>query len=284
MMLTHELSPELFQHRALRVLIVGAGGTGSSVAMGLPYLDQAMRVWGRAHGLEVTLMDADAVSETNCIRQPFSASDIGLNKATVLINRINLFWGTAWSAIPAYFQKQSPQRHLADAPDLLIGCVDTRAARKKIATALAQSSCRTTYWLDIGNNAASGQFVLGQPLNGRNRKKADRLRTVEELYPEIADDEAGEDPLPSCSAVEALERQEPFVNQVLANSAMAMLARLFRYGKLTHHGGFYNAVTGRMSKLPVDPLVWKRTRRRSQRRSTLPTKQASERVVPRRAA
>jgi PRTRC genetic system protein E len=78
-------------------------------------------------------------------------------------------------------------------------------------------------------------------LNARNRRKAARLRTVSELYPEIIDAEAGEDPLPSCSAVEALDRQEPFINQTLASSALAMLARLFRYGKLTHHGGFFNA-------------------------------------------
>jgi hypothetical protein len=52
------------------------------------------------------------------------------------------------------------------------------------------------------------------------------------LYPEIIDAAAGEDPLPSCSAIEALDRQEPFINQTLASSALAMLARLFRYGKL----------------------------------------------------
>jgi hypothetical protein len=69
-----------------------------------------------------------------------------------------------------------------------------------------------------------------QPLNAANHRSAVRLRTVAELYPEIADAEAGEDPLPSCSAAEALERQEPFINQVLATSALAMLARLFRYG------------------------------------------------------
>jgi hypothetical protein len=63
-----------------------------------------------------------------------------------------------------------------------------------------------------------------------NRRNAARLRTVAELYPEIVDTGAGEDPLPSCSAAEALERQEPFINQVLATSALAMLARLFRYG------------------------------------------------------
>lgn len=121
---------------------------------------------------------------------------------------------------------------------------------------------RTAYWLDLGNNAASGQYVLGQPWNARNRRKAERLRTVSELYPEIVDTTAGEDPLPSCSAVEALERQEPFINQTLASSALAMLARLFRYGKLSHHGGFFNAATGQISTLPVDPALWKRTRAR----------------------
>lgn len=67
---------------------------------------------------------------------------------------------------------------------------------------------------------------------------------------------------PSCSAVEALERQEPFINQTLAASALAMLARLFRYGRLCHHGGFFDAGTGQMTSIPVDPDLWTRTRRR----------------------
>ncbi len=148
-------------------------------------------------------------------------------------------------------------------PEILIGCVDTRAARGVIDRSLCKKSSYVTYWLDPGNNASSGQFVLGQPLNGRNRRKTERLRTVSELYPEIADAAAGEDPLPSCSAVEALERQEPFINQTLAASALAMLARIFRYGRLRHHGGFYNAGTEQVTPLPVDPELWKRTRKRT---------------------
>ena len=99
MRIEHLLPHDLLRHRAVRVLVIGAGGTGSAIVLGLPYLDQAMRVWGHRHGLEVTLMDGDLVSETNCVRQPFSFSDVGQNKATVLINRINLFWATRWSAI-----------------------------------------------------------------------------------------------------------------------------------------------------------------------------------------
>src|ERR1019366_3696571 len=262
MRIEHPLPNDLLGQKPVRVLVVGAGGTGSAIVMGLPYLDQAMRVWGRSSGLEVVMMDADTVSETNCVRQPFSVSDIGQNKTTVLINRINLFWGTRWRAEPTYFDEQTFDRINDRTVDLLIGCVDTRAARCIIARALTKARNRTAYWLDLGNNAASGQFVLGQPLNARNRRKAARLRTVSELYPEIIDTEAGEDPLPSCSAVEALDRQEPFINQTLASAALAMLARLFRYGKLTHHGGFFNAQRGVISPLPVDPQLWSRTRRR----------------------
>jgi PRTRC genetic system ThiF family protein len=187
-----------------------------------------------------------------------------MNKATVLVNRINVFWGTAWAAAPSAFTDRSV-RGYGQTPDLVIGCVDTRAARKSIHEALASPSQGTSYWLDIGNNAASGQYVLGQPLNMANRRKAERLRTVAELYPEIVSADAGEDQLPSCSAVEALLRQEPFINQTLAASALAMLAQLFRYGKIAHHGAFYNAQTGRMSSLAIDPNQWAKTQRGNRR-------------------
>src|SRR5271168_449972 len=265
MRIEHTLPPDLLSRRAVRVLVVGAGGTGSAIVMGLPYLDQAMRVWGHPYGLEVTMMDADTVSETNCIRQPFSASDIGQNKATVLINRINLFWGTNWSAMPNHFHTRSFDLNQDRCPDLLIGCVDTRAARKAMEDTFKRALSSTSYFLDLGNNAASGQYVLGQPLNARNRRKAERLRTVGELYPEIIDTDAGEDPLPSCSAVEALDRQEPFINPTLALSALAMMGQLFRYGKLSYHGAFFNARTGQTSALPVDPGLWSKTRRRSRK-------------------
>ena len=262
MRVEHLLPSSLLGRRPVRILVVGAGGTGSAIVMGLPYLHQAMRAWGHGYGLEVTLMDGDTVSETNCVRQPFSWSDVGQNKATVLINRINLFWGTKWNAHPACFDEATLRSNHDRNPDLLIGCVDTRAARGVIDRSLSKKSSYVTYWLDLGNNASSGQFVLGQPLNARNRRRAERLRTVSELYPEISDASVAEDPLPSCSAVEALERQEPFINQTLAASALAMVARLFRYGRLCYHGGFFNASTGQITALSVDPDLWMRTRRR----------------------
>ena len=85
---------------------------------------------------------------------------------------------------------------------------------------------RLLYWLDLGNSASSGQFVLGQPKNSVNRKKKDRLPTVAELYPEILKRDKKEDDEPSCSAAEALTRQEPFINHNLAYLALGMLTQL----------------------------------------------------------
>jgi len=76
------------------------------------------------------------------------------------------------------------------------------------------------------------------------------------------DERLDDDGFPSCSAVEALSRQEPFVNQVLAQHALALLARLFRYGNISYHGGFINLREGCGARLAVDPSVWKRIRRR----------------------
>jgi hypothetical protein len=67
-------------------------------------------------------------------------------------------------------------------------CVDTRAARITIGKHIQGWRSRVGYWLDLGNSADSGQFVLGQPLNGRNRRSMDRLRTAPEVFPELSDE------------------------------------------------------------------------------------------------
>lgn len=247
-------------NRQVRITIVGCGGTGGAIASGLPYLHQSMLAWGHPGGLKVTLIDGDRVSRTNCVRQPFSESDIGLHKAVVLVNRINLFWGLSWKAVPQFLDETGRLE-----TDILVGCVDSRAARRMLDRSELHRNC--CYMLDIGNNSDSGQFVLGQPRNAKNRSNAMRLPTAAELFPELVDPELDEpDSLPSCSALEALERQEPFVNQTLANQALAMLARLFRYGTLSYHGCFVHLARGNTTPLPVNPEIWKRMRKTKTKR------------------
>jgi PRTRC genetic system ThiF family protein len=241
----HKLNHSRAMHR---VVVIGCGGTGSALIGGLPFLHQALLATGHP-GLQVIVADGDKVSATNCVRQPFSASEIGLFKSTVLVNRLNLFWGLNWQASTEYVTRKTQGK-----VDIVISCVDTRSARFELIRSRLFKEC--TYWLDIGNTADGGQFVLGQPRNNRNRRTPNRLPTVAELFPEIVKPGLDKnDDLPSCSAVEALKRQEPFINQTLAYHALAMLARLFRHGAITHHGGFVNLVSGRLAPLPISHKV-----------------------------
>ncbi len=268
---THRIHPELLE-RQVRVLVVGCGGTGSAVVAGLPYLHQSLVARGHPGGLHVTVVDGDTISPANCVRQPFARSEIGLNKAIVLVNRLNLFWGLNWDAVPAHLRPGTFISRSYSGDDLrahiVMGCVDTRAARAVIRDAVGKSSL-VSYMVDVGNNADSGQFIMGEPLNERNRRSRLRLRTAAELYPEIVDPSLDNDGEPSCSAIEALERQEPFVNQVLAHHALALLARLFRYGEISYHGGFINLASGVTSVLKIDPQCWRRTRRLSKHNPTV---------------
>jgi len=261
----HRIHPELLE-RQVRVLVVGCGGTGSAVVAGLPYLHQSLIAHGHPGGLHVTVMDGDTISPTNCVRQPFARSEVGLNKAIVLVNRTNLFWGLKWDAVPAHLRMGTFISRSYSGDDLrahiVLGCVDSRAARATICDAVGKSS-QVSYLGDVGNNADSGQFILGEPLNERNRRSRLRVRTAPELYPEIVDPSLDNDVEPTCSAIEALERQSPFVNATLAQHALALLARLFRYGEISYHGGFINLATGATSVLRIDPQCWKRIRRQS---------------------
>ncbi len=268
---THRIHPELLE-RQVRVLVVGCGGTGSAVVAGLPYLHHALLARGHPGGLHVTVVDGDTISPTNCIRQPFSRSEIGLNKAIVLVNRLNMFWELKWEAVPAHLKPGTFISRSYSGDDLrahiVVGCVDTRAARAAIRDAVSKWST-VSYALDLGNNADSGQFILGEPLNERNRRSRLRLRSAWELFPEIVDPSLDDDGQPSCSAAAALERQEPFINSTLAQHALALLARLFRYGEISYHGGFINLATGVTSVLGIDPEYWKRNRKVNKRSSQL---------------
>lgn len=255
-------------HQALRVLLIGSGGNGSAVLFGLPYLHQAMIAWGFEHGLDVTVLDDDEANFVNVVRQPFGIGDVGQKKATVLVNRVNLFHGLHWEAdcrrfMPSlemdrsYFNRASW--------DIVISCVDTKKSRADMHAAFFGNHYvwgNVRYWLDLGNQSDRGQFVLGQPLNAVNRASKFRLPCVTELLPQIMDTTAGEGNLPSCSAAEALERQEPFINNSLAAIALAMLTRLIRYGRIDYHGGFYSAAAGSMLPFSVSPDLWKKQRRK----------------------
>ena len=269
---TEHLPVVNWRNRRIVITIAGCGGTGSQIATGMPYLHQALLASGHPYGLRVFLVDGDRNTETNCVRQPFSRSEVGLYKAVVLINRLNLFWGLDWEAVPHFVHCGQ------DVPDsdFLISCVDTRAARAAIARVVSLKSRRFFYCLDAGNLADRGQFVLGQPLRKDRKDRAKRLPCVHELFPSIVHAPADKrDRLPACSAAEAISLQEPYLNSTIANHVLALLARLFRHGRIAYHGGFVNLATGCVTPLAVDPATWLRLRRQAEKERTNQTRRPS---------
>lgn len=243
----HRLDLRLLNRR-VEITVVGAGGTGSQVVAGLAQLHYALVSLGHQHGLHVTLIDDDTVSEANIGRQMFYPSDVGQSKASVLVNRVNLTMGLAWRARTERVSSTSMLHS-----DIVIGCVDNRGARKAILDAMRGSG---GYWLDFGNRQHDGQVILGEV---KWDKKAPRLPHVGDLFPELIDPsmDAGDD-VPSCSLAEALEKQSLFVNRSVAVWGLNMLWELFRHGRLDYHGVFVNLKSGRATSLPVDEQAWAR--------------------------
>jgi PRTRC genetic system ThiF family protein len=239
------------------IVVVGCGGTGAALVTGLPYLHYALLAGGHPSGIRVCVIDGDRITETNCVRQPFSIGEVGLYKAQVLVNRLNLFWGLDWDAIP------TEVRCGRDVPDcdFIISCVDTRAARARLAKIVRLKSRRFPYWLDTGNGTDSGQFVLGEPIRPGRKDRSTRLPCIDELFPQMTEASLDRtDSMPACSEAEALLRQEPYINQSIAQLALAMLARLLRHGTISYHGGFVNLATGKVGPLPVNRSSWARLR------------------------
>ena len=261
----HKLRLDRYDER-LRVRLVGCGGNDSQMLTGLARLHKALVALGQ-RGLYVIANDPDTVSPANIGRQLFSPGDVGRNKAVVLVHRLNSFFGLDWNAEPFAF------KFTDKTADILVSCVDSRKSRASIDDALTRRGMFNNnrpgpeYWLDLGNRAADGQMVLGQPAQNK-RWAADktRLPTVAELFPEIVDTHHKEDTAPSCSLAEALQKQELFVNQAVVTQALALLWQVLRHGETDWHGAFVNCKSGRVIPLPVDPAAWQRLREGQQQK------------------
>lgn len=247
----HELNATLLTRR-VKILVVGAGGTGSQVLTSLAQFDHAMRALGHP-GFDVHVTDPDRVSPTNIGRQQFWPADVGHFKSEVLVHRINMAMGTRWTA---GIEKVSASGSIRT--DLVIGCVDTRAARFGIVRSVERGGGGLTYYLDFGNSRDTGQVVLGQVSNsGRKLNPEGKLPHVGELFPEAIDPSLdANDDQPSCSIAEALEKQSLFINRAVTVHGMNLLWKLFRHRELTEHGCFVNLASGQTRPIPVDQAYW----------------------------
>lgn len=260
----HILQKELLNPtNPIMVNLIGAGGTGSQVLTALARMNCALNALGHA-GLSVRLFDDDTVSNANMGRQLFATSDIGQSKATCLINRINLFFGTNWKAITEQYNKGLMEKHTEyRMAAITISCVDTVSARFDIEKILATTAKHAgyylntpCYWMDFGNNKDCGQVILstvksiGQPASKKYKTIATLPAVTKEFKEQMMQAEA-KDNTPSCSLAEALHKQDLFINSSLANLGCSLMWQMLREGMIFNRGFFLNLKDFRVQPLKV---------------------------------
>ena len=237
-------------HHPVTVFVIGAGGTGSQVATNLARMSIALQALGHP-GLHLTVFDPDTVTEANIGRQLFSESELGLNKAVALVTRINRFFGFSWEAKGQCYPSGTSDSVLAN---IIITCTDTTRSRTGLWRFLKKHRERSyddekspIYWMDFGNAQTTGQVLIGnvkskipQPSSTEYLPIPKMNVITEEVpYSTIREKDSG----PSCSLTEALQKQDLFINSMLAQIGCDVLWRMLREGRTFYRGAYLNLDT-----------------------------------------
>ena len=134
------------QQRPVRIVMIGAGGTGGHIA---PHIYRLLHTLDRP--CRFLIIDGDIVEEKNLVRQNFIAADLGRNKAQVLAERYSAAFGVECEYIPEYMEDReklirllTPKYIYGDVGFrdghafvdqfyelvILIGCVDNNKSRQ----------------------------------------------------------------------------------------------------------------------------------------------------------
>jgi len=206
-----------------RIMLVGAGGTGSTLALFLAGL--AFHARQKGIQVDLTLVDHDVVEMKNCGRQAVSVQSAVLGripKVTDLALRLNAAYGLGIEAWPERYEVHMARdwfHHGESCAHLLIGCVDNHIGRREIAETIALFDGRL-YVLDCGNEQYSGQILIGN-LTDMSQIKLDSLGLCTGLpspymqEPDLLEPDPGEQPQ-SCAEMALAETQSLMVNRMAA--------------------------------------------------------------------
>lgn len=217
----------------IRILVVGAGGTGSHLVHKLAMINQQVELM-TDKSIKVCVCDFDMVEKHNCGRQLFNlATDVGMNKATCLVETVNDMYNCDFIGYPiAYNSETRIEISRKFSPDMVILAVDSVKARLNILNDHSYSY----FYMDIGNGDTYGQIMLYDSrtyLNNSMIPDAERSKgyvDIIDLYENI-DIEKKLTEGASCSAVESLTRQNVMINATMATVAANMVQHLiFNHG------------------------------------------------------
>lgn len=85
--------------RPVKIVMIGAGGTGGHIA---PHLYRLLCALDRP--VRFIVCDGDTVEEKNLVRQNFTKADLGENKAKVTAERYSNAFGLETSYVPSFIE------------------------------------------------------------------------------------------------------------------------------------------------------------------------------------
>ena len=184
-------------YKSIEFWLVGAGGTGSFMAMNLARLAFELKMLGKS--ANVVIVDPDRVETDNIPRSNFCFAEVGMNKAETLAGRVNRAWGIEVGFVkegfrPALLQSKNDdwtvQSSNSNKLTILVGCVDNHLARQQIHETLKfygersyDSSSPRVWWIDGGNGRDTGQVLIGNRLNKKEICESAQKSPILSLLP-----------------------------------------------------------------------------------------------------
>ena len=231
--------------RPVKVVMLGAGGTGAHIA---PHLYRLLYALERP--VKFIVCDGDKVEPKNLVRQNFTQADLGENKARVIAERYSEAFGLETSYVPSFIESAErleelvrPEviytgRYVHDGksgilvretiPELviLIGAVDNNRSRKLCHEVFLQA--RDLIYIDSGNGEYTGQIVCGVRRAGKTFYKP-----VGMLYPEVNDPEDLFPTEVSCAETSVSAPQTIAANLMAATAVVTMIYNILVMGDNT---------------------------------------------------
>ena len=87
------------------------------------------------------MIDRDQASPSNLVRQLFLATNIGYQKAEILVEWINFSTGLSWQT-----EKEVSRARRLQQQDLMVSCVDTAAVKAERCAALPTAEAAGRSW------------------------------------------------------------------------------------------------------------------------------------------
>ena len=243
------------KERPVKIVMLGAGGTGGHIA---PHLYRLLYALDRP--VRFIICDGDIVEQKNLVRQNFIPADLGENKAKVLAERYATVFGIETEYVPAFVESEEKLRELLTPRQwrtgyygdivtteqvILIGAVDNNKSRQLCHRLFYEM--KELIYIDSGNGEHTGQVVCGIRSGGRTF-----YRPIGAAYPDVLKET---DKFPtelSCAEASVSAPQSIAANITAATAVVDMI-----YNILTQGESRVRQVTFATNSVNVRPVLQK---------------------------